>query len=396
MTPDHQTLAKKPMNVPFNRPFQTGDEVTNLTEASQGPWMSGGGAFFKRCQEWMESHLQVTSPVFTHSCTHALEMASLLAEVQLGDEVIMPSFTFSSTANAFALRGATPVFVDIRQDTLNLDEQLIEDAITPKTRAIVPVHYAGVSCEMDAISRIAGEHKLMVIEDAAHAFLASYKGKMLGTLGTFGTFSFHETKGIHCGEGGVIVANDPSFHDRLAIIAEKGTNRAQFLKGQVDKYSWVDIGSSYLPSELSMAFLYAQFQQALTATELRLSVWNQYHQAFEELESTGVIRRPIVPEEVSHNAHLYYLLLPTEGLRDQLLSKLRAMGVGATFHYIPLHSSVAGRRYGRVDGSLKQTDSLSKRLIRLPLWLGMNQQEVDHVIESVTAVLSSMTLLTEA
>ena len=387
--PNHPTIIEKPrVDVPFNRPFHVGEEAAYLNDVLQSHWMSGGGTYYNRCQLWMESHLNVKNPVFTHSCTHALELAAVLVGIGPGDEVIMPSFTFSSTANAFALRGATPVFVDIRRDTLNLDERLIEEAITPRTRAIVPVHYAGVSCEMDTIVQIARDHDLDVIEDAAHAFLATYKGRMLGTLGTYGTFSFHETKGIHCGEGGVLIANDTATHERLAIVAEKGTNRSQFLKGQVDKYSWVDIGSSCLAGELPMAFLMAQFEHAVCATGSRRAVWKQYHDALEGLEAGGLIRRPTIPEGANHNAHLYYLLLPDESMRDRVLTRLRGMGVGATFHYVPLHSSLAGQRFCRTHGKLSQTENLSSRLIRLPLWMSMEQTHVDHVIDSLKTVLS--------
>ena len=386
-----QTQVEKPANViPFNRPFHVDGEKAHLDQVRQSQSMGGGGKYYKKCQSWIEDHIQVGNSIFTHSCTHALELAALNIGIQAGDEVIMPSFTFTSTANAFALRGGIPVFVDIRSDTLNLDERLIEDAITSRTRAIVPVHYAGVSCEMDAITKIASKHGIDVIEDAAHAFLATYRGRMLGSIGNYGTFSFHETKGIHCGEGGVLLANDKTTHHDLSILVEKGTNRTQFLNGQVDKYTWVGLGSSYLAGELPMAFLYAQFEQALEATQHRLRIWQQYHEALKGFEASGVIRRPIIPNEATHNAHLYYLLLPDVETRNRALQQLQAMGIGATFHYVPLHSSKAGLQFCRAHGDLPKTENLSERLLRLPLWMGMNRSDVSRVIDSLEKVLQSL------
>jgi dTDP-4-amino-4,6-dideoxygalactose transaminase len=323
----------------------------------------------------------------THSCTAALEMAALLIDIQPGDEVIMPSYTFVSTANAFVLRGGVPVFVDIRSDTLNLDEAKIEAAITPRTKAIAPVHYAGVGCEMDAIMAIAHKHGLLVIEDAAQGVMAAYKRRPLGSIGHLGAFSFHETKNVISGEGGALLINDPQWAGRAEIIREKGTNRSQFIRGQVDKYTWVDIGSSYLPSEIVAAFLWAQLEQAEALTQQRLTLWQQYHEAFAELEEQRKVQRPVVPATCRHNAHMYYLLVPDLESRTALIDKLKASGISAVFHYIPLHSSPAGSKYGRAHGDLAQTQEVSNRLVRLPLWVGMSEEDVVRVVQGVYETL---------
>jgi len=305
-------------------------------------------------------------------------MSALLLDIEPGDEIIMPSYTFVSTANAFALRGAIPVFIDIRPDTLNIDEEQIEDAITPKTKAIVVVHYAGVSCEMNTILEIANKHSIPVIEDAAQGIMANYKGTPLGSMGTFGCLSFHETKNIHCGEGGALLINDKKYIKRAEIIREKGTNRSQFFRGQVDKYRWVDIGSSYLPGELTAAFLAAQLEHAEEITQKRLDIWNKYHEIFHDLEKTEKVRRPIIPKGCEHNGHIYYLLLDKKYNRDRVLQKMKELGVNAVFHYQPLHSSPAGKKYGKHFSPLPVTDDISERIIRLPMWIGFDQHEIVH------------------
>jgi len=324
--------------------------------------------------------------LLTHSCTAALDMAAMLADIQPGDEVIMPSYTFVSTANAFVLRGGVPVFVDIRPDTLNIDETLIEAAITPRTKAIVPVHYAGVACEMDTIMNIAKRHDLLVIEDAAQAVMSTYKNEHLGTIGHLGAYSFHETKNIISGEGGALLVNDTRFAERAEIIREKGTNRSQFFRGQIDKYTWVDIGSSYLPGEVIAAFLWAQMEEAPSITQRRLDIWHRYHEAFSPLEKVGKLRRPIIPDDCQHNAHMYYILLENLEQRTRVIARLKEQGVNAVFHYVPLHNSPAGKRYGRTVGEMQHTDNLSDRLLRLPLWVGMDEAQ-DFVIEQLQAAI---------
>lgn len=375
------------MRIPFNKPYMTGKELGYIAQAHANSHLAGDGVFTRKCSQWLEQRLGSSKALLTHSCTGALEMAAMLAELGPGDEVIMPSYTFVSTANAFVLRGAVPVFVDIRSDTLNIDETKIEAAITPRTRAIVPVHYAGVGCDMDAIMDIARRHDLIVIEDAAQGIMSTYKGRSLGTIGHFGCISFHETKNIISGEGGALLVNDVEFIRRAEIIREKGTNRSQFFRGQVDKYTWCDIGSSYLPSELISAFLWAQMEEADGITRRRLDLWSKYHHAMAPLEQQGVLRRPVVPECCKHNAHMYYLLLPNLDVRSDLIAKLKQGGIGAVFHYVPLHSAVAGQRYGRGCGSLDVTVSMSDRLVRLPLWIGLDQDIVE-VISSIEAALA--------
>jgi len=356
------------MMIPFNRPYLTGKELHYISEAHARGKLAGDGYFTKRCNGWLEEKTSCYKALLTHSCTAALEMAAILADIQPGDEVIMPSYTFVSTANAFVLRGGIPVFVDIRQDTLNIDEHLIEAAITPRTKAIVPVHYAGVSCEMETIMAIAKKHNLLVIEDAAQGMMATYKGQALGSIGDIGCYSFHETKNIIAGEGGALIINNPAFAERAEIIREKGTNRSQFFRGQVDKYTWVDIGSSYLPGELIAAFLWAQMEQAEAITTRRLKIWSHYHQAFAELESAGRLRRPIIPAECEQNAHMYYLLLRGADDRSRFISAMKEKEIDCVFHYIPLHSSKFARKSASPLLSLNHTSNLSERIVRMPLW----------------------------
>jgi dTDP-4-amino-4,6-dideoxygalactose transaminase len=372
--------------IPFNKPYMTGRELWYIAQAHANGHMAGDGWFTKQCQSWLESTTGAQKALLTHSCTAALEMAAILADIQPGDEVIMPSYTFVSTANAFVLRGATPVFVDIHPDTLNIDETKIEAAVTENTRVIVPVHYAGVACEMDTIMAIARRHKLLVIEDAAQGIQSSYRGRRLGSIGHMGTLSFHETKNIISGEGGALLINDPEFIERGEIIREKGTNRSQFFRGQVDKYTWVDIGSSYLPGEIIAAFLWAQMEEAEKITKQRVAIWDRYHEAFEDLERDGFVRRPIVPDGCTNNAHMYYLLLPDLELRTALISQLKAEGIHCVFHYVPLHSAPVGRSCARIVGEMTNTDSLANRLVRLPLWLGLEDQ-LPYVIEKVRAAI---------
>jgi dTDP-4-amino-4,6-dideoxygalactose transaminase len=371
-------------SVPFNRPFLTGRELPFIEEAITSSRLSGNGPFTKRCHAWLQERLRGERALLTHSCTAALEMAAILTGVGSGDEVIMPSFTFVSTANAFVLRGATPVFVDIRPDTLNLDEAAVEAAITPRTRAIVPVHYAGVACEMDELCRIAARRGLLIIEDAAQGLMASYNGRALGSIGDAAAISFHETKNLTAGEGGALIVNRAEWSDRAEIVWEKGTNRTAFAKGLTDKYSWIDIGSSYLPSEMNAAFLCAQLEEAESITRCRLDIWAEYHQCLEPLESAGIIRRPIVPAACVHNAHMYYVLVRDARAQKHLLTTLNERGINAVAHYVPLHSSRGGRRFGRVERPLPVTDSVAERLIRLPLWAGMTAIDRSAVIEAVT------------
>ncbi|UZE48101.1 dTDP-4-amino-4,6-dideoxygalactose transaminase [Rhodopseudomonas sp. P2A-2r] len=368
--------------IPFNQPLAGARAVKYLTEVCDEQRLSGDGRFTQQCHEWLESHLQVRKALMTTSGTSALDMAAILTGLQSGDEVIMPSFTFSSSANAIVLRGAVPVFVDIREDTLNIDERLIEAAITPRTRAIMVVHYAGVACAMDPIMEIAARHGLAVIEDAAQAILSSYRGRPLGSIGQFGALSFHETKNISSGEGGALLINDAAVIERAEIIREKGTNRMAFARGEIQKYTWVDLGSSYLPSELISGFLWSQLEIARDLTDQRVALWNRYHAHFADLEAEGFVRRPHVPDEVISNGHIYYLLLPTQAERDALIANLRYESIYAVFHYVPLHSAPAGLRFARTNGPMTHTDDLSSRLVRLPLWMGLNDN-VDVVAEAV-------------
>ncbi|AEF04193.1 dTDP-4-amino-4,6-dideoxygalactose transaminase [Alteromonas naphthalenivorans] len=377
------------MKIPFNWPHMTGKELYNIAESHFNGRLAGDGPFTKKCHDWLEVNGHTHRALLTNSCTASLEMSALLLDVKAGDEIIMPSYTFVSTANAFVLRGATPVFVDIRQDTLNLDETKIERAITNKTRAIVPVHYAGVGCEMDSILDTAGHYGLSVIEDAAQGLMATYKGKPLGSLGKLGAFSFHETKNIISGEGGALFVNDQALAEKAEIIREKGTNRSQFFRGEVDKYTWQEVGSSYLPGELIAAFLWAQLEDAEKITEARLRSWDYYHSLLADAESQGYLNRPIIPSECGHNAHLYYVILPEHIDRNRILFKMKTAGIGAVFHYVPLHSSPAGKKYGRVSGELRNTEVLSKQLIRLPLWVGLSKEQQETVVQVLLDALRS-------
>ncbi len=372
--------------IPFNRPHLTGREFVYIAEAVAAGQLAGNGQFTRRCQAWLTEQLGCGHALLTHSCTAALEMAALLLDLEPGDEVIMPSFTFVSTANAFVLRGARPVFVDIRPDTLNLDETLVAAAITSRTRAIVVVHYAGVACDMDAIMEIARRHELCVIEDAAQGLLARHGERRLGSIGHMAAVSFHETKNVIAGEGGALLINDPRFRARADVMWEKGTNRSEFLRGEVNRYTWVDIGSSFLPGELTAAFLWAQLEAAHDITAARLRLWHQYQAACERIVGRG-IRTPIVPAYARHNAHSFYVLVPDAGARADILEDLNRRGINAIFHYVPLHDSPAGRRYGRVAGSMAVTDDASRRLIRLPLWIGMDQAAVETVAAGLAATL---------
>jgi len=373
--------------IPFNWPYITGKELYYIAEAHSNGCLAGDGPFTNRCHAWLEERSRCAKALLTHSCTAALEMAALLLDIEPGDEVIMPSYTFVSTANAFVLRGAVPVFVDVRSDTLNLDERLIEPAITPRTRAIVPVHYAGVACEMDTIMTIAKPRGLKVVEDAAQGVMSSYKGRALGSIGDMGTYSFHETKNVICGEGGSLLVNDPELVLRAEIVREKGTNRSRFFRGEVDKYTWQEMGSSFLPGELSAAFLWAQLEEADGITRQRLERWHRYHDLLEPLENQGCLRRPIVPIDCQHNAHMYYILLSPGIDRQAVLDYLNNDGINAVFHYVPLHSSLAGQKYGRQSGDLSITDSISERLIRLPLWVGLTLDQQNHVVKTLSSAV---------
>jgi dTDP-4-amino-4,6-dideoxygalactose transaminase len=375
-----------PVKIPFNKPFIVGKELYYIAQAVLEGRISGDGTYTKHCHHWLEEHLGSPQALLTHSCTAALEMAALLCDIQPGDEIIMPSYTFVSTANAFVLRGGVPVFVDIRPDTLNLDETLIEAAITPRTKAIVPVHYAGVPCEMDAIMDIAHRHKLLVVEDAAQAILSTYRGRKLGSIGHFGCLSFHETKNIISGEGGALLVNDPAFSKRAEIIREKGTNRSQFFRGQVDKYTWVEPGSSYLPSEIIGAFLYAQLEHAEEIIAARKELCRQYATRLRPLAAAG---RLCLPEVDAGNGHMFYLLLSSLEERTRLIEYLKARDILAVFHYVPLHSSPAGLERGRVSGNMTVTDSISERLLRLPLYYGMGEDDINQVVESVTSFFTA-------
>jgi dTDP-4-amino-4,6-dideoxygalactose transaminase len=371
--------------ISFNKPHLTGKELHYISEAHALGQLSGDGPFTKRCNTWLEEQTGCKRALLTNSCTAALEMAAILADIAPGDEIIMPSFTFSSTANAFVLRGGVPVFVDIRRDTLNIDETKIEAAITSKTKAIVPVHYAGVSCEMDTIMAIADRHGLLVIEDAAQGIMSTYKGRPLGSIGHLGCLSFHETKNIVAGEGGALLINDERFIDRAEIIREKGTNRSKFFRGQVDKYTWVDIGSSYLPGEIVAAFLWAQMEDARRITQKRLSIWGEYQVGLAAMERDGVLRLPVVPADCTHNAHMFYVLFGNLDRRSEAIQFLNQRDITAVFHYIPLHSSPAGLRFGRSHGDMTVTDDTSDRLLRLSLYVDMTEADTQKVIEGLVA-----------
>jgi dTDP-4-amino-4,6-dideoxygalactose transaminase len=364
----------------------TGKELYYIAEAHFSGSLAGDGPFSKRCHTWLEQRVGSYRAFLTHSCTAALELSALLLDIQPGDEIIMPSYTFVSTANAFVLRGGVPVFIDIREDTLNLNERLIEDAITPRTRAIVPVHYAAVSCEMDTIMAVARRHGLKVVEDAAQGFMAKYRGRVLGNIGDLGAYSFHETKNVISGEGGALLVNDPELAQSAEIIREKGTDRSRFFRGEVDKYTWQRAGSSFLPGELIAAFLWAQLEEADDITEGRLASWRRYHEWLEPLEASGVLRRPIVPKDCRHNGHMYYVLLSPHIDRQSVLAEFQRNEIVSVFHYVPLHSSPGGLRYGRVHGSMAVTDNSWKRLIRLPLWFGLTESQQSRVVDILREV----------
>jgi dTDP-4-amino-4,6-dideoxygalactose transaminase len=372
------------MKIPFNKPFTIGAELENIAAAVREGHLAGDGRFTRQCHRWLEQNLGARRALLTHSCTAALEMAAMLCDLKPGDEVIMPSFTFVSTANAFVLRGAVPVFVDIRPDTLNLDEKLVARAVTGKTRAIAPVHYAGVSCEMDEIMALARERNLVVVEDAAQGVLAEYKGRKLGTIGHLGCLSFHETKNVISGEGGALLVNDERFVARAEVIREKGTNRSQFFRGEVDKYSWVDIGSSYLPSELVGAFLWAQLERAGDINAKRMKLCANYRHGLETLSRRGLLALPR-PEMagVVGNGHMFYVLLKDLATRSALIAHLKARGIHAVFHYVPLHSSPAGRKFGRAAGPLTVTDDISDRLLRLPLYYDLMDADVAGIVAAI-------------
>ncbi|MDT8318770.1 MAG: dTDP-4-amino-4,6-dideoxygalactose transaminase [bacterium] len=365
--------------IPFSKPVILGNEQKYLNEVVKSGKWSGDHLFTHKCNTWLEKKTGGKKALLTTSCTHALEMAALLIDIKEGDEVIMPSYTFTSTANAFILRGARLVFIDIKPDTMNMDEKLIESAITERTKAIVPVHYAGVACEMDEVMEIANKYNLIVVEDAAQALMSSYRGRPLGTIGHFGTFSFHETKNYTCGEGGAILINDENYNLRAEIIREKGTNRSQFFRGEIDKYSWQDIGSSYLPSELNAAFLYAQLEVAEDINKDRLKTWDVYYNKLKPLEAEGLIELPRNPNYCEHNAHIFYLKVKDVDMRTSLIAHLKDKGIYAHFHYVPLHSSKAGLRYGRFNGEDIYTTRESERLVRLPLYYGMSDMDVEKV-----------------
>jgi len=375
--------------IPFNKPYLTGREFAYMEEAVRAKRLSGNGRFTERCQQWLQQRIGAPRVLLTQSCTAAIEMAALLADLQPGDEVIMPSFTFVSTANAFVLRGARPVFVDVRPDTLNIDAQLIEAAITSRTRAIVPVHYAGVGCDMEAIVDIARRHDLIVIEDAAQALGSSLNGRPLGSFGALAALSFHETKNVMSGEGGALLINDERFIARAEILWEKGTDRVRFHRGEVSRYTWVDVGSSYLPSEITAAFLWAQLESADEITAGRLASWNAYYAGSADLP---FLRRPVVPPTCVHNAHMFYLLVPPSLDRADLLATLNARGVNAVSHYVPLHSAPAGVRFGRVASTMPVTDDCSARLVRLPLWMGMDARVHQTVLDTLHEVVAAQAL----
>jgi dTDP-4-amino-4,6-dideoxygalactose transaminase len=373
--------------IPFNRPQLVGNEHRYIDEALAGGKLSGNGEFARRCSSWLQASTGARRALVTPSCTAALEMAGILAGLEPGDEVIVPDFAFVSTANAFALRGAVPVFVDVEADTMNIDPAAIEPALSDRTRAIVVIHYGGVACDMSRIEQIAERHGLILIEDAAHAVEASWRGRPLGSIGQLATLSFHETKNLQCGEGGALLVNDPRLIARSEVVQEKGTDRGRFFRGEVDKYTWQDVGSSYLLSEVATAFLWAQLERAAEITAERRSIWDRYHAAFAGHEAEGLLRRPIVPPGCLHSGHLYYLLMPDGQTRDCMLSALAARSVHAVFHYLPLHSSPAGRRFGRLGGDVHVTEDVSARLLRLPLWAGLGDAGVETVIGAVDGAL---------
>ncbi len=367
----------------FNVPPYTGKELDYIKIAVENQKICGDGQFTKKCNEWIENKTGTTKALLTTSCTHATEMAALLCDIKEGDEVIMPSYTFVSTADAFVLRGAVPVFVDVRPDTMNIDENLIEAAITDKTKAIVPVHYAGVSCEMDKIMELAEKYNLVVIEDAAQGIMSTYKGQALGTIGDYGAFSFHETKNYSMGEGGALLIKDAANVEKAEILREKGTNRSKFFRGQIDKYTWVEYGSSYLPSDMNAAYLYAQLEMAEEINDARLAIWNHYYEGLKELKEAGKIDLPHVPEHCVHNAHMFYIKAKDLEERTAFIDFMKANGILSVFHYIPLHTAPAGLKYGRFNGDDVYTTKESERLVRLPLYYGLKEDEVSYIIGKV-------------
>lgn len=367
----------------FNVPPVTGKELEYMQEAINNEKICGDGIYTKRCNEWLEKRFDVKKALLTTSCTHATEMAAILLDIKEGDEVIMPSYTFVSTADAFVLRGAKVVFVDIRPDTMNIDENLIEEAITEKTKAIVPVHYAGVACEMDQIMEIAKRHHLAVVEDAAQGVMSTYKGRALGTIGDFGCYSFHETKNYTMGEGGALLLRDDTYVEDAEIIREKGTDRAKFFRGQVDRYRWVNYGSSYLPSDMNAAYLWAQLEKADEINHKRLSLWERYNSALQGLAGAGKIELPFIPQDCVHNAHMFYLKTKDLEERTELISLLKAKEILAVFHYIPLHSAPAGQKFGRFSGEDNYTTRESERLLRLPLYYALQEEQVDYITDCV-------------
>lgn len=369
--------------ISFNVPPVVGNEVKYIKEAIDNRKICGDGNFTKKCSAWLEETTGTAKALLTTSCTHATELAAILANIQPGDEVIMPSYTFVSTADAFVLRGAKIVFVDIRPDTMNIDEKLIEDAVTERTKAIVPVHYAGVSCEMDTICDIAKRHNLYVIEDAAQGVLATYKGKALGTIGDYGCYSFHETKNYSMGEGGALLIKDEKNIERAEIIREKGTNRSKFFRGQIDKYTWMEAGSSYLPSELNAAYLWAQLEAADKIYKDRMDTWDRYYEELKELENNGYIELPYIPKECTHNAHMFYIKVKNLDERQGLIQYLKNREITAVFHYIPLHSAPAGKKYGTFFGEDRYTTKESERILRLPLYYGMKETDIISVISAI-------------
>lgn len=371
------------MTIPFNKPFKINKEFEYIKDAIKKGVLRGDGFYTKKCHGFLEQLLGCEKALLTHSCTAALEMCAILLDLKQGDEIIMPSYTFVSTANAFVLRGAVPVFVDIRPDTLNIDESLIEAAITPKTKAICVVHYAGLACEMDKILAIAKKHNLSVIEDSAQGLGSFYNGKPLGAIGDMGCFSFHETKNVISGEGGALIINNEKFVERAEVIREKGTNRSKFFRGEVDKYTWVDIGSSFLPSDLIAAFLYSQLENMDKINKKRMEIWKFYHNLFEKYEEQGLVKRPFIPSNCSHNAHMYYILFDNLEKRTKFINYMKQNKINPVFHYIPLHSSPAGKKYGRKSGSLNITNKISDTILRLPMYYTMNNKELSYIRSAI-------------
>jgi dTDP-4-amino-4,6-dideoxygalactose transaminase len=374
--------------IPFNRALRTGEEGARIDAALASGWTGGNGPFTAACERLLKARTGASRVLLTHSCTGALEMAALLSGVGPGDEVVLPSFTFVSTANAWVLRGATPVFADVDADTLCLDPARVADAVTPRTRAIVPVHYAGVGADMVALGEIARRAGALLVEDAAQAVGASRQGRALGAIGDLGCLSFHETKNVSCGEGGALLLNHERWIERAEVLQEKGTSRARFSRGEVDRYTWVDVGSSFLMADVTAALLLGQLERVEEITAARLALWERYHAGFAELEAAGVLRRPRVPADAAHNAHLYAVVLEDRAARDRVIASLAGAGIQAYFHYVPLHSSPAGRRYGRVAGPLDVTDRVGETLVRMPLWVGLAEDEVDRVVQEVGRALT--------